>query len=138
MTSIPLKENLFREKMTAVRIVHAETGQLLGSANSMDFYPNTLSLFAIVDFFKIKPRTNYVLTVTVILPENGANLLYATRVNLEEEKINYRDEQGYGLANGSFDFQLSLNTKTDCLLLFSLIDEEGNELDTAYNYFKFI
>ncbi|SNU89355.1 Uncharacterised protein [Streptococcus merionis] len=44
MASIPMKQQPFKEKITAVRLINNETGQLFNTINGFDFFPGTISL----------------------------------------------------------------------------------------------
>lgn len=137
MTSIPMKPNLFQEKMTGLKLLNQSTGQFLGSLNNLDLYPASLPVIADIDFFNLKANTNYILTVTAHFPDGTNYPVHATRVNIPEENLSFKTSEGYGKANGNFLFNLTLNNPSDMLLYFILIDETGAPVDDVYSYHSF-
>ncbi|WP_369350441.1 hypothetical protein AB6M97_06355 [Streptococcus hillyeri] len=136
MVSIPMKPNPFREKMTSIKIVNQTTSQLLSTVSNFDFYPGSVSLIAFVDFFNLKPETNYIMSVTVHFPDSTHYPVHATRVNIpREEFISMSD--GYGKATGNFDFNFTIQYPSDFFFYFALLDENGDEIDQAYSYHSF-
>lgn len=132
-----MKPNLFKEKMTSLKLLNQSTGQLLSSLNNLDLYPASLSVIVDVDFFNLKANTDYILTVTAYFP-NGTNYpVHATRVDIPEENLSFKTSDGYGKANGNFIFNLTLNSPSDVLLYFILMDENGVPVDDVYSYHSF-
>ncbi|MGQ7625131.1 hypothetical protein ACTGUY_01700 [Streptococcus suis] len=136
MVSIPMKTNLFKEKMTSLKIVNTGNGQLLSTINNFDFYPGSVSLVAFLDFFNLRPDTNYILSVSAHFPDGTNYPVHATRVNIAKQDFVLLDD-GYGKATGNFDFNFTIQAPSDFLFLFVLLDENGNEVDTAYSYHHF-
>lgn len=136
MVAISMKPNPFKEKMTAIKIVNRETGQPLGTVNNFDFYPGSISLVAFLDFFNLKPETNYILSVSAHFPDGTTYPVHATRVNIaKDDFILLKD--GYGKATGNFDFNFTITKPSDFYFFFVLMDENGKEIDTAYSYHHF-
>lgn len=136
MTSIAMKPNPFREKMTAIRIVKPDSGQQLGTINNLDMYPGSTTLVAFLDFFNLKPETNYTLSVFAFFPDGSNYPVHATRVFIKKEDFTLLKD-GYGKVTGNFNFNFTIQNPSDFYFLFVLIDENGNELDTAYSYHYF-
>ncbi|AXJ12465.1 hypothetical protein Sp14A_05750 [Streptococcus pluranimalium] len=136
MTSIPMKTNPFREKMTAIRIINQNTGQPLGTISNFDFYPGSVSLIAFLDFFNLRPNVNYILSVTAHFPDGTSYPVHATRVCISENDF-IQINNGYGKATGNFDFNFTIQSSSDFYFFFILIDEQGQETDTAYSYHYF-
>ncbi|WP_449452277.1 hypothetical protein [Streptococcus suis] len=137
MVLLPMKSNLFTEKMTALKIINLESGQLLGSLNNLNMYPTSVPLAAEMDFFNVRPNTNYILTVNVYFPDGSNYPVHATRVNIPSENLSFLTPENYGKANGSFIFNLTLNYPSDLFLHFVLINEMGESVDDIYSYHGF-
>lgn len=136
MVSIPMKENPFKEKMTAIRIVKPDTGQLLGTVTNFEMFPGSTSLVTFLDFFNLRPETNYTLSVTVHFPDGTSYPVYATRINIaKQDFILLKD--GYGKATGNFGFNFTIQYPSDFYFFFVLMDETGQKVDTAYSYHFF-
>lgn len=136
MTSIPMKHNPFKEKLTAIKIVNQETGQFLGTVNNFDFYPGSISLIAFLDFFNLKPETNYILSVSAHFPDGTSYPVHATRVNISKEDFILLKD-GYGKATGNFGFNFTIEKPSDFYFFFVLTDENNEVSDTAYSYYNF-
>lgn len=136
MVSIPMKENPFKEKMTAIRIVKPDTGQLLGTVTNFEMFPGSTSLVTFLDFFNLRPETNYTLSVTVHFPDGTSYPVHATRINIaKQDFILLKD--GYGKATGNFGFNFTIQYPSDFYFFFVLMDETGQKVDTAYSYHSF-
>ncbi|MEG3243907.1 hypothetical protein [Streptococcus suis] len=136
MVSIPMKTNLFKEKMTSLRIFNTSNDQILSTIVNFDLYPGSVHLVAFLDFFNLRPDTNYILSVTAHFPDGTNYPVHATRVNIAiQDFVLLKD--GYGKATGNFDFNFTIQTPSDFLFLFVLLDENGKEVDTAYSYHHF-
>lgn len=136
MVGIPMKSNLFKEKMTSLKIVNTGNGQLLSTINNFDFYPGSVSLVAFLDLFNLRPDTNYILSVSAHFPDGTHYPVHATRVNIAKQDFVLLDD-GFGKATGNFDFNFTIQAPSDFLFLFLLLDENGKEVDTAYSYHHF-
>ena len=121
MSNFNQKSNPFKEKMTSIRIVQPESGQLLGTVTNFDSFPGSTNLIAFLDFF-----------------QDGINYpVHATRINIpQSEFINLKDN--YGKTTGHFDFSFTIRFPNDFYFYFNLSDENGNQLDEAYSYHSFI
>ncbi|HEL1839175.1 hypothetical protein Q7W21_10195 [Streptococcus suis] len=136
MVSIPMKANLFKEKMTSLRIFNTSNDQILSTIVNFDLYPGSVHLVAFLDFFNLRPDTNYILSVTAHFPDGTNYPVHATRVNIAiQDFVLLKD--GYGKATGNFDFNFTIQAPSDFLFLFVLLDENGKEVDTAYSYHHF-
>ncbi|HEM5273288.1 TPA: hypothetical protein U1352_000661 [Streptococcus suis] len=139
MVSIPMKSNPFVEKITSVKLINHETGQFFNTVNNFDFFPGTISLVAVVDFFNVYPNKNYTLSVSVFL-DNGANYpVHATRIFIPSEQLIAISNNGLGKATGNFDFNLTIEQPCDFYLFFAFIPEGSSEhSDTFYSYHSFL
>ena len=86
--------------------------------------------------FNLRPDTNYILSVSAHFPDGTNYPVHATRVNIAKQDFVLLDD-GYGKATGNFDFNFTIQAPSDFLFLFVLLDENGNEVDTAYSYHHF-
>lgn len=136
MTSIPMKKNPFREKMTAIRIVNPETAQLLGTVTNFDMFPGSTSLVAFLDFFNLRPETDYILSLIAYFPNGTSYPVHATRINIARQEFVLL-EDGFGMATGNFSFNFTIQNPSDFFFFFILMDENGQEVDTAYSYHHF-
>lgn len=136
MTSIPMKKNPFREKMTAIRIVNPETSQFLGTITNFDMFPGSTSLIAFLDFFNLRPDTDYILSLTAHFPDGTSYPVHATRINIARQDFVLL-EDGFGMATGNFSFNFTIQNPSNFYFYFVLIDENGQEVDTAYSYHHF-
>ena len=136
MTSIPMKKNPFREKMTAIRIVNPETAQSLGTITNFDVVPGSTSLVAFLDFFNLRPETDYILSLTAHFPNGTSYPVHATRINIARQDFALL-EDGFGMATGNFSFNFTIQSPSDFYFFFILMDENGQEVDTAYSYHHF-
>lgn len=137
MTGTALKPNPFKEKMTAIKIVNPENTEPLWTVNYLDSYPSSVALVAFLDFFNLKPNTNYVISLTANLPDGSSYPVHATRINIPTENFVLINEEGYGKAAGNFTFNFTIEKPTDCYFLFALMDENSEVIDTAYSYHYF-
>lgn len=133
MTSIPLKPNLFKEKIASVRVAHQGSNSLLQTANTLDFLPSTIHLYAEIDFFNILSDTNYTLSISLITDPLNTTLLHATRVNIPAYQMSYKTGD-LGKAQGSVDFNVALEKEGDYLLFFAFQNSNGELLDGYYQY----
>lgn len=136
MTSIPMKRNPFKEKMTAIKIVDSKTAQPIGTITNFDMFPGSTSLVAYLDFFNLRPETNYILSLTAHFPDGTSYPVHATRINIAKQEFALL-EDGFGIAAGNFSFNFTIQNPSDFYFLFVLIDENGQEVDTAYSYHRF-
>lgn len=139
MVSIAMKPNPFKEKITAVKLINKETGQFFSTVSNFDFFPGTISLIAVVDFFNVQPNKNYTLSVNVFL-DNGTNYpIHATRIFIPAEQLIATSMDGSGKATGNFEFNLTIEQPCDFYLFFAFIPEGSNEYsDTFYSYHSFL
>ncbi|RSI80751.1 hypothetical protein D8852_05175 [Streptococcus mitis] len=131
------KPSPFKEKMTSIKIVQPDSGQLLGTVTNFDLFPGSTGLVAFLDFFNLVPDKTYVLSVDAYF-QNGTHYpVHATRINIpKSEFIDLKDD--YGKATGHFEFNFTIQLPSDFYFYFNLSDEEGNQLDEAYSYHSFI
>jgi hypothetical protein len=131
------KPSPFKEKMTSIKIVQPDSGQLLGTVTNFDLFPGSTGLVAFLDFFNLVPDKTYVLSVDAYF-QNGTHYpVHATRINIpKSEFIDLKDN--YGKATGHFEFNFTIQSPSDFYFYFNLSDEEGNQLDEAYSYHSFI
>ena len=131
------KPSPFKEKMTSIKIVQPDSGQLLGTVTNFDLFPGSTSLVAFLDFFNLVPDKTYILSVDAYF-QNGTHYpVHATRINIpKSEFIDLKDD--YGKATGHFEFNFTIQLPSDFYFYFNLSDEEGNQLDEAYSYHSFI
>ncbi|MFS9132288.1 hypothetical protein QM915_00195 [Streptococcus infantis] len=131
------KPSPFKEKMTSIKIVQPDSGQLLGTVTNFDLFPGSTGLVAFLDFFNLVPDKTYVLSVDAYF-QNGTHYpVHATRINIpKSEFIDLKDN--YGKATGHFEFNFTIQLPSDFYFYFNLSDEEGNQLDEAYSYHSFI
>ncbi|MER0122387.1 hypothetical protein ABPH35_02110 [Streptococcus sp. ZJ93] len=137
MTAIPLKENLFKAKIAAVRIAHSGDNSLLPTANTIDFLPATLPLYAEIDFFNIISDYDYTLSVSLITESLHTIPVHATRVNIPAYQMSYKSGT-LGKAQGNIDFNIILESEGDYLFLFTFLDISGEVLDTYYQYLTIV
>lgn len=136
MVSIAMKPNPFKEKIAAVKLFEADSGEELSTLNKLSSYPTGVALNCSIDFFNIQPETNYTLVVTANFPSGESHPFHATNVYIPRSIISAPDNEGYGKAAGNFTFDLTLMEKGDLFLLFALI--KGDEVtDTFYCYYYF-
>lgn len=122
--------------MTAIRIVNPETAQFLGTITNFDMFPGSASLVAYLDFFNIRPETDYILSLTAHFPDGTSYPVHATRINIAAlDFVLIKD--GYGKATGNFNFNFTIQKPSDFYFFFVLMDENGEEVDTAYSYHYF-
>lgn len=133
MTSIQLKENLFSEKIGAVRIAHKGSDSLLHTLYNIDFLPTTISLYAEIDFFNIKSNTDYILLVSLYHENLESNPVHATKVNMPQEQLLF-SKNNVGKAQGNIAFDIVVQNPEDVLLLFTFLSPNGIELDSYYQY----
>lgn len=137
MSNFNQKINLFKEKMTAIRIAQAESGQLLGTVTNFDSFPGSTKLVVFLDFFNLVPDRTYILSVDVFFSSGKNYPVHATRINIpQSEFIDLKN--GYGKATGHFDFSFTIQSPSDFCFYFNLSDENGNRLDESYSYHSFI
>lgn len=138
MVNIPMKPNPFNEKITAVKLINSSTGEFFNTVSSFDFFPGTISLIAVVDFFNVKPNKNYSLSISVHL-ENGTSYpIHATRIFIPREQLIAPNLDGFGKATGNFDFNLTIEQPGDFYLFFAFIPEGSTQhSDTFYSYHSF-
>ena len=131
------KPSPFKEKMTSIKIVQPDSGQLLGTVTNFDLFPGSTGLVAFLDFFNLVPDKTYVLSVDAYF-QNGTHYpVHATRINIpKSEFIDLKDD--CGKATGHFEFNFTIQLPSDFYFYFNLSDEEGNQLDEAYSYHSFI
>ena len=131
------KPSPFKEKMTSIKIVQPDSGQLLGTVTNFDLFPGSTGLVAFLDFFNLVPDKTYVLSVDAYF-QNGTHYpVHATRINIpKSEFIDLKDN--YGKATGHFEFNFTIQLPSDFYFYFNLSDEEGNQLDEEYSYHSFI
>ena len=136
MPSIPIKKNPFKEKMTAIKVVNPEASQLLGTITNLDMFPGSTSLVAFLDFFNLRPETDYILSLTAHFPDGTSYPVHATRINIARQEFMLL-EDGFGMTTGNFSFNFTIQNPSDFYFLFLLMDEHGQEVDTAYSYHHF-
>lgn len=136
MPSIPIKKNPFKEKMTAIKVVNPEASQLLGTITNLDMFPGSTSLVAFLDFFNLRPETDYILSLTAHFPDGTSYPVHATRINIARQEFMLL-EDGFGMTTGNFSFNFTIQNPSDFYFLFLLMDENGQEVDTAYSYHHF-
>ena len=136
MPSIPIKKNPFKEKMTAIKVVNPEASQLLGTITNLDMFPGSTSLVAFLDFFNLRPETDYILSLTAHFPDGTSYPVHATRINIARQEFMLL-EDGFGMTTGNFSFNFTIQKPSDFYFLFLLMDENGQEVDTAYSYHHF-
>lgn len=131
------KPSPFKEKMTSIRIVQPDSGQILGTVTNFDLFPGSTGLVAFLDFFNLVPDKTYIISVDAYF-QNGIHYpVHATRINIpKSEFIDLKDD--YGKATGHFEFNFTIQFPSDFYFYFKLSDEEGNQLDEAYSYHSFI
>lgn len=137
MVSIPMKKNPFTEKITSLKIYNVELGKEFETLNNINLYPTSIPLVVEVDFFNIRPNTDYILTTTAHFPNDTSYPVHATRVNIPMENLSFINQDGLGKANGSFQFNLTLTNPSDMFLYFILLDENGEPVDSVYSYHGF-
>lgn len=126
----------FTEKITNVRLVNQETGQLLETVNTFDVFPGSISLYTFMDFFNVKP-IDYIVSITAHFP-NGINYpVYATRVSIKKENLLYPIADGSGKSAGSFNFNFTIQQPSDFYFTLELIDPNKKIVDTFYSYHTF-
>lgn len=131
------KPSPFKEKMTSIKIVQPDSGQLLGTVTNFDLFPGSTGLVAFLDFFNLVPDKTYVLSVDAYF-QNGTHYpVHATRINIPKSEFIYLKDN-YGKATGHFEFNFTIQLPSDFYFYFKLSDEEGNQLDEAYSYHSFI
>ena len=137
MSNFNQKINPFKEKMTSIRIIQPESGQLLGTVTNLDLFPGSTNLIAFLDFFNLVPDKTYILSVNAYFPDGVNYPVHATRINIpQSEFIDFKD--GYGKATGHFEFSFTIRFPSNFYFYFNLSDEDGNQLDEAYSYHSFI
>lgn len=132
MTSIPLKE-----KITAIKIIHEDTSDMLATVNTIDFIPTSINAVAVLDFFNIEPNRDYVLVISLVPPHKEIEqIVKPIRIKFPSEQVSYFTQE-YGKANGAVDFQLPVLAPGDCKIILSLQTISGEELDSYSQYFHF-
>ncbi|EMG24690.1 hypothetical protein K7G42_00835 [Streptococcus parauberis] len=138
MTSIKMKNNLYKEKIGGVKIRKVDSDDVLNSVFFSDKFPLTLNLNAQVELFNIKPDHDYLLMIySMSQNENSSELL--TIINTKREDMLFDSNNDYGKTVGYFSLNLAIDKPQDKLLFTVLIDSANSDesLDEYYNYLTF-
>ncbi|CNB57476.1 TPA: hypothetical protein ACTEIG_000271 [Streptococcus agalactiae] len=135
-------DDKFKEKIATIIIQNQENGQILNTANGTESYPALISLNCQVDFFNIKPDTDYVFEVIAIFSVEGESILYPlykSNVNVPKEFLSFETIEGYGKVSASFNIELYVKNPSDCYIQSSLFNNPDEDvlLDEKINYFYF-
>lgn len=87
MSNFNQKSNPFKEKMTSIRIVQPESGQLLGTVTNFDSFPGSTNLIAFLDFFNLIPGKTYILSVNAYFQDGINYPVHATRINIPQSEF---------------------------------------------------
>ena len=60
-----MEELTFNEKITNLKTIHWESGQLMTTISTLDEFPATFQIGADMDLFNIKPNNKYQIRVKV-------------------------------------------------------------------------
>lgn len=122
-----MKVNNIREKITNLKLYHAETGALLTSISTLDSFPGSFSLVVELDLFNIKADKKYQILVSIQGEEQSEPILvHASNVNLPISEFSvYHDS--YGIATGSFVFSVTPPAPGSYELTFQLQEQDSKE-----------
>lgn len=116
----------FEEKLTNLKIIHLESGQLMSTVTTLDEFPGSFSLGVDVDLFNIKSDHKY--QIRVYLKYEGsltkAILIHASNVVIPSENFTYF-KNGLGIANGQFVFTMTPEDPGNYQLIFEFHDYDN-------------
>lgn len=138
MVYIPLKENVFKEKIGNVIIKKRNSEKQLNTLIVSENYPITLALTAQVEFFNIIPQKMYQLTISSIEPgKNDSEFATVITPKYSEMLLDAKEE--YGKTVGMFDFSVTKEKPGDKLIQINLINLSDNNtlVDQFYVYYTF-
>lgn len=122
----PNNELSFEEKLTNLKIIHLESGQLMSTVTTLDEFPGSFSLGVDVDLFNIKSDHKY--QIRVYLKYEGsltkAILIHASNVVIPSENFTYF-KNGLGIANGQFVFTMTPEDPGNYQLIFEFHDYDN-------------
>ncbi|HEO6600166.1 hypothetical protein [Streptococcus agalactiae] len=132
----------FKEKIGAFRIYNAENNKPLCVANSTDGFPIQIDIYAEIDFFNIKPDSNYFFQIAVKFNNDNHSeptTIHQGDINVPKDLIGFETITGYGKVTANFKTHLLVKNSSDCYfhsILFKNREEEL-KLDERFDYFYF-
>lgn len=122
-----MEELTFNEKITNLKTIHWESGQLMTTISTLDEFPATFQIGADMDLFNIKPNNKYQIRVKVSNDKTIADpiLVHVSNANIPRERFTAFDGD-YGIANGSFVFSITTEFAGNYRISFELYDNENN------------
>ncbi|HEO5150626.1 TPA: hypothetical protein VA280_001657 [Streptococcus agalactiae] len=138
MTSIQMKDNLYREKIGGVKIRTTNSNEFINSVIFSEKFPLTINLNAQVEFFNIKPDHDYLLLIYSMSEfEHKSEVM--TFINTKREDMLFGASNEYGKTVGYFDLNLVIDKPQDKLIYCLLMDSANlvKSLDDYYTYLTF-
>lgn len=122
-----MEEFTFNEKITNLKTIHWESGQLMTTISTLDEFPATFQIGADMDLFNIKPNNRYQIRVKVSNDKTIADpiLVHVSNAYIPRERFTTFDGD-YGIANGSFVFSITTEFAGNYRISFELYDNENN------------
>lgn len=131
-----MEQLTFNEKITNLKTIHWESGQLMTTISTLDEFPATFQIEADMDLFNIKPNNKYQIRVKVSNDKTIADpiLVHVSNANIPRERFTaFYDD--YGIANGSFVFSITTEFAGNYRISFELYDNENNKrLDSVEQF----
>lgn len=131
----------FEEKLTNLKIIHPESGNLMSTVTTLDEFPGSFSLVVDVDLFNIKADHKYQIRVYIKYEGSLTKeiLIHASNVIIPSENFTYF-KNGLGIANGQFVFSMTPEYPGNYQLIFEFHDYDNvpKKLDAQTRYLYII
>ena len=131
----------FEEKLTNLKIIHPESGNLMSTITTLDEFPGSFSLVVDVDLFNIKADHKYQIRVYIKYEGSLTKeiLIHASNVIIPSVNFTYF-KNGLGIANGQFVFSMTPEYPGNYQLIFEFHDYDNvpKKLDSQTRYLYII
>lgn len=131
----------FEEKLTNLKIIHPESGNLMSTVTTLDEFPGSFSLVVDVDLFNIKADHKYQIRVYIKYEGSLTKeiLIHASNVIIPSVNFTYF-KNGLGIANGQFVFSMTPEYPGNYQLIFEFHDYDNvpKKLDSQTRYLYII
>lgn len=138
MTSIKMKDDLYKEKIGSVKIRRKDTDEILNSVIYSNIYPFTIRVNAQIDFFNVKSDHSYLIIIYSMSERENKSEVMSIIYTDKSDMVLDKNSQ-FGKTTGYFDFNLTAYQPQDTLIYCVLIDTEQSEkpIDDNYTYLTF-
>ena len=131
----------FEEKLTNLKIIHPESGNLMSTVTTLDEFPGSFSLVVDVDLFNIKADHKYQIRVYIKYECSLTKeiLIHASNVIIPSVNFTYF-KNGLGIANGQIVFSITPEYPGNYQLIFEFHDYDNvpKKLDSQTRYLYII